>query len=59
METKKKTWTRPQLVVLERGRPEESVLAACRYDVAQVIGPGGNKCKAETGSGNCNSLVDS
>ncbi len=27
---KKKTWTRPQLIVLVRGKPEESVLQACK-----------------------------
>ena len=30
METTKKTWTRPQLIVLVRSRPEEAVLLACK-----------------------------
>ena len=30
MEDKKSTWTRPQLVVLGRGRPEENILVACK-----------------------------
>jgi hypothetical protein len=30
MTRKKKEWTRPRLVVLGRGRPEESVLLACK-----------------------------
>ena len=30
MATEKKTWRRPELVVLVRGRPEEAVLAACK-----------------------------
>jgi len=27
---KKKTWAKPQLIVLVRGKPEESVLLACK-----------------------------
>jgi hypothetical protein len=34
---KKQKWTRPQLVVLSRGRTTESVLASCKHPQA---GPG-------------------
>jgi hypothetical protein len=27
----KKKWAKPELLVLVRGRPEESILAACKY----------------------------
>lgn len=30
MEDKKKSWTQPQLIVLGRGQPEESVLGKCK-----------------------------
>ena len=30
METQKKTWEKPQLIVLARGTPEESVLTHCK-----------------------------
>jgi hypothetical protein len=30
METQKKTWEKPQLIILARGTPEESVLLACK-----------------------------
>ena len=30
METQKKTWETPQLIVLARGTPEESVLEGCK-----------------------------
>jgi hypothetical protein len=36
---KKKAWTRPQLIVVVRGKPEESVLLKC-YSLS-VGGPGG------------------
>jgi hypothetical protein len=31
METQKKVWEEPQLIVLSRGTPEESVLTHCKY----------------------------
>lgn len=30
MNTQKKTWEKPQLIILARGTPEESVLAHCK-----------------------------
>ena len=30
MLTAKKIWERPKLIILERGRPEEMVLAGCK-----------------------------
>lgn len=30
METQKKTWETPQLIILARGTPEESVLTNCK-----------------------------
>lgn len=31
METRKKAWQTPELIVLVRSRPEEAVLATCKY----------------------------
>jgi hypothetical protein len=42
METEKKQWTKPELIVLVRSKPEEAVLSACKRaggsgaDVVQV-----------------------
>ena len=42
----KKLWKKPKLVVLYRGKPEESVLAACKADMGgSPPGPAFNKCK--------------
>jgi len=30
MSTPRKHWERPKLIILERGRPEETVLAGCK-----------------------------
>jgi hypothetical protein len=30
----KKTWTKPELIVIFRGKPEENVLCACKYPAA-------------------------
>ena len=34
----KKTWTKPKLVALFRGTPEESVLGWCKVDVSDPTG---------------------
>jgi hypothetical protein len=49
MTTVKRPWGRPELVVLVRSRPEESVLTACKG--AGVVGPTdpGMKCKKKDG----------
>jgi hypothetical protein len=33
----KKNWQKPKLIILERGRPEESILVTCK--VAGIEGP--------------------
>jgi hypothetical protein len=38
METEKKQWTKPELIVLVRNKPEEAVLATCK--MFGVGGPG-------------------
>jgi len=51
-----KLWKKPELVVLVRARPEESVLVSCRVPTSSVsIGPSVDKaghCKDE-GHENC------
>ena len=39
MENQKKTWEKPQLIILARGTPEENVLTHCKYIGAVVTGP--------------------
>ncbi|MDF1590731.1 MAG: hypothetical protein P1P89_04375 [Desulfobacterales bacterium] len=41
----KKIWEKPKLVVLYRGKPEESVLAACKADVGGSVGAEFSKCR--------------
>jgi len=43
MSAPKKPWTKPQLIVLGRGTPEENVLAGCKH--GGNSGPGSNNCK--------------
>lgn len=46
-----KKWSRPQLVILGRGTPEESVLAGCKtYSSAPANGSAGN-AGCHSGSG--------
>jgi len=52
-ETVKKKWKKPKLVVLYRGKPEESVLAACKANIGGSMGPAKNKCRAPAGPGPC------
>ena len=40
MEAKKKSWETPQLIILARGTPEESVLASCK--AISTLNPGPN-----------------
>lgn len=40
---KQKKWDKPQLIILERGRPEEAVLAVCKNSI-DGNGPGGSNC---------------
>ena len=43
--TEKKTWHRPELVVLTRSRPQETVLESCKHASMGVIASGNDKCK--------------
>ena len=42
----KKRWVKPQLVVLVRGKPEESVLGICKTGTAGEAGPSTDPCQA-------------
>lgn len=46
---KKKKWKKPQLIVLVRGRPEESVLTVCKYYDGIISGPNNDnvRCHVE------------
>ncbi len=43
MSDMKKRWTKPQLIILSRGAPEESVLDTCKYCDCPGAFPGGSK----------------
>ena len=53
MEPQKKVWEEPQLIVLSRGTPEESVLTHCKYINAPILAPLGAK------QNGCNELLTS
>lgn len=38
---KTKKWKKPKLIVLNRGKPEEFVLTACKTHIQGMNGPGG------------------
>lgn len=58
MIAEKKTWTTPQLSVLLRSRPEEAVLAACKFG-SNTNGPYGARCKKKESSELCSSPAKS
>jgi hypothetical protein len=43
MDKEKKVWVKPQLIILERGKPEEAILANCKTGGAP-IGPNSEQC---------------
>ena len=57
----KKIWVKPELVILVRNQPEESVLQACKSNWHAVKGPemAYDMCLDFMSSINCNSLADS
>lgn len=42
--TSKKNWQKPELIVLVHGKPEETVLQACK-GIKNSTGPGPKKCQ--------------
>ena len=53
----KKEWTKPKLVSLYRGRPEESVLSSCKTSATGVPGPDGLGYDCDGGGNDCLELV--
>ena len=53
------TWSKPQLVILGRGKPEENVLKQCK-NIGQS-GPGASDCRGggSKGRGACSGLGQS
>jgi hypothetical protein len=49
----KRKWTRPQLVVLTRGNPEEAVLSACKNGGHAVAGPNYDFERCYLNGGSC------
>ena len=54
----KDQWIKPQLVVIGRGQPEESVLAVCKAPSININGPGRPNCKKSSNEP-CQDLVTS
>ncbi len=57
----KQNWEKPQLIILVRSTPAESVLLACKYVGWEFGGPetGFNSCYWEMGCGACEEEVKS
>jgi hypothetical protein len=53
MPAQKRQWSKPQLIVLGRGKPEENVLGACK--IIGLTGPIIDNCLGEPG--NCQGQV--
>ena len=52
----KKTWETPQLIILARGKPEETLTTGCKSIGTTIPGPGGNQqdgCNDPPGGNNC------
>jgi len=59
--TAKGLWARPQLVVLSRGDPQETVLITCKHSCDKnVAGPDSNYqgCEQSITCSNCSTLVE-
>jgi hypothetical protein len=54
METEKKQWTKPELIVLVRSKPEEAVLAACKGSGGLSNMTSENNCRTSTPPIYCN-----
>jgi hypothetical protein len=54
----KLTWTRPQLVVIGRSHPEESVLYTCKYPSLHT-GPANPNCKVPGSGFDCQDVLPS
>jgi hypothetical protein len=49
--TEKKEWTKPELIVLVRSKPEEAVLAACKLPPLIGLGPTNSEAACVSGMG--------
>jgi len=55
--TAKRSWQKPELIVLARSRSEEMVLASCK--VSGMGGPNSRTCDNGQGPGSCRARVTS
>jgi len=53
MKINKMQWSKPELLVLTRSNPEETVLATCKYLGAGVTGPTNKTCGYNQGGKTC------
>lgn len=60
MANNRKKWSKPQLIVLGRGTPEENVLQNCKTDSISGANTNKNACKAaskgQCTQANCNAV---
>lgn len=55
----KKTWQKPKLIILVRGRPEEMVLSACKTSTSSGAAGSKNVGCTRAPCRNCNAMVPS
>ncbi len=53
----KKSWQKPELIILVRSNPEEAVLLSCKHGGGG--GPMKSNCKEMTGPGDCSAIAKS
>jgi hypothetical protein len=61
MDTEKKVWIKPSLLVLARGNPEESVLATCKgfgKSGTSATNNGGRTCYNPKGCSDCSNRTN-
>ena len=54
----KKPWNKPELIILFRGRPEESVLCHCKHKCHIPVAPGAYHDDCNTNPASCSACQD-
>jgi len=57
MNASSKQWQKPVLIVIGKARPDEQVLAICKLQGGNRLGPNNLNCKGTGQTGNCQDQV--
>lgn len=50
-ESTHKAWKKPELIIIVRNHPQETVLLSCKTGELHMPGPAGNECIQNNGNG--------